>query len=78
MKFPLLSVLPLAAASVLLAGAPRLAADPAPVTAAIAVIRPTEGNQAAGIVTFTATDARRESRRRCHRSDARQTWLPYP
>jgi Cu-Zn family superoxide dismutase len=56
MKFPLLSLLPLAATGVLLAGAPSLAADPAPVTAAIAVIRPTEGSQAAGLVTFTATD----------------------
>ena len=32
------------------------AAEAAPVTAAIAVIHPTTGNETAGIVTFTATD----------------------
>jgi len=57
MKSPLAFAFGLAVAgSALLGSAPILAADPAPVTAAIAVIRPTDGNQAAGIVTFTATD----------------------
>jgi Cu-Zn family superoxide dismutase len=58
MKSPLAFFLSLGVAGgVLVVGSPRLAADPVPVTAAIAVIRPTDGNQAAGIVTFTATDA---------------------
>jgi len=56
MKSPVAFALSLAAGCVLLGSSLRLAADPAPVTAAIAVIRPTDGSQAAGIVTFTATD----------------------
>jgi Cu-Zn family superoxide dismutase len=58
MKIPAVRY-PIAAFSALLAlGAlPGLAApEPAPVTAAIAVIHPTAGNQTAGIVTFTAVD----------------------
>ena len=52
-----LSVL-LAFCTLHLLGAPHglAAAEAAPVTAAIAVIQPTTGNETAGIVTFTATD----------------------
>lgn len=41
----------------LLAFGSRVAAEPAPVTAAVAVIHHTAGNHTAGVVTFTATDA---------------------
>jgi Cu-Zn family superoxide dismutase len=50
---------PVACCALLLFGssAGRAAGDAAPVTAAVAVILPTTGNETAGIVTFTATDS---------------------
>ena len=58
MKIPFALSAPVALCALLLVGPSHglAAAEAAPVTAAIAVIHPTTGNETAGIVTFTATD----------------------
>jgi Cu-Zn family superoxide dismutase len=58
MKFPTALSAPLAVCALLLIGSSQrmAAAEPASVTAAVAVIHHTAGNKTAGIVTFTATD----------------------
>ena len=58
MRIPTALSVPLAFCALQLPGASRglAAAEAAPVTAAIAVIQPTTGNETAGIVLFTATE----------------------
>ena len=57
MKIPSVLCAPVAFCALFLIGAHGLSAvEAAPVTAAIAVIHPTTGNETAGIVTFTAID----------------------